>query len=293
MDDVSLVFDEARFLWTNGPVPLHAILAALARRAEAVAAAIESGPLASGGYSLPRSQAGPRSGFVIAVDRVRVLAGAARAAVMPPMTAEQQASHEAGETLVYLSPLSNLFQPTFDTINRLLDVVAPLPEGSPPGVFAEQDAARLRRIIAEVRLVADDWERSEEMAARQRAREGTDGPHGTADADPRSGLTPAVARAGASLEWVRRERPDLAPRGDDRRSCSPAEYEYIREHGAPAYPPDESGRSTVPAWPTWSRYVREYFLRTEGPRAPARGGIASRSAVPRQELADHRTDRFE
>lgn len=48
-------------------------------------------------------------------------------------------------------------------------------------------------------------------------------------------MKPAVARAGASLVWVRRERPDLEPdAGSNQRYCW-EQYNYIREHGHSEY----------------------------------------------------------
>ncbi|HED53819.1 MAG TPA: hypothetical protein ENJ00_06420, partial [Phycisphaerales bacterium] len=61
------------------------------------------------------------------------------------------------------------------------------------------------------------------------------------DADPPlPKMNDAVRRAGASLEWVRRERPDLAPNATSKERYTRKQYNFIREHGGgDAYPLDE------------------------------------------------------
>lgn len=113
-------------------------------------------------------------------------------------------------------------------------------------------------------------------------------------ADGNGGMSDAVRRAGASLEWVRKERPELAPDAASDERYSKDQYDYIREHGGPSYPLEGDRRSTVPAWDTWSRYVREYLRLTEGRRNEPRRGGTSRSAVRPEDLADRRrSDRGE
>lgn len=99
-------------------------------------------------------------------------------------------------------------------------------------------------------------------------------------------MSDAVRRAGASLEWVRRERPDLAPDTGSGERYSQDQYEYIHEHGGPSYPLDERDRSTVPSWGTWSRYVREFLRLTEGRVNEPRRGRAGRSIVRPEDLGD-------
>lgn len=96
-------------------------------------------------------------------------------------------------------------------------------------------------------------------------------------------MKPAIARAGASLEWVRQESPELAPdAGSGQRYCR-EQYDYIREHGYSEYL-DEHGKSSLPDWHAWSRYVREYLRLTEGQRNSPRAGRSGRSIVPPNEI---------
>jgi hypothetical protein len=104
------------------------------------------------------------------------------------------------------------------------------------------------------------------------------------------GMTDAVRRAGASLGWVRRERPDLGPVPGSAERYNREQFEYIREHGGPSYPLDANDRSTVPAWDTWSRYVREFLRLSDGRVNSSRRGRTSRSAVRPEELGDRRDD---
>lgn len=102
------------------------------------------------------------------------------------------------------------------------------------------------------------------------------------------GMSDAVRRAGASLEWVRNERPELAPDAASGERYSKEQYDHIREHGGPSYPLEGDRRSTVPSWDTWTRYVREYLRLTEGRRNEPRRGGTSRSVVRPEDVADRR-----
>lgn len=105
-------------------------------------------------------------------------------------------------------------------------------------------------------------------------------------------MSDAVRKAGASLEWVRKEQPDLAPDAASGERYSKDQYDYIREHGGPAYPLEDDRRSTVPSWDTWTRYVREYLRLTDGRRNEPRRGGPTRSVVRPEDIADRRrTDR--
>ena len=102
------------------------------------------------------------------------------------------------------------------------------------------------------------------------------------------GMSDAVRRAGASLEWVRRERPDLDPATGSADRYTREQFEHIREHGGPSYPLDANERATVPAWDTWSRYVREFLRLSDGRVNKPRRGRTGRSVVRPGELGDSR-----
>lgn len=102
-------------------------------------------------------------------------------------------------------------------------------------------------------------------------------------------MNDAVRRAGESLEWVQRERPDLAPGPTTKERYTREQYDHIREHGGP-YPLDGHNRNTVPAWDTWSRYVREYLRLTEGRVNFPRRGRTGRSLVRADEFDEPRGD---
>ncbi|HED52827.1 MAG TPA: hypothetical protein ENJ00_01320 [Phycisphaerales bacterium] len=103
-------------------------------------------------------------------------------------------------------------------------------------------------------------------------------------------MNKTIRQAGASLEWVRRERPDLAPEEATRGRYTKEQYDYIRENGGPAYPLDEQDQSTVPSWETWSRYVREFLRLTEGRVNFPRRGRTGRSLVRPDEIDDPSDD---
>lgn len=111
------------------------------------------------------------------------------------------------------------------------------------------------------------------------------------DADPPvPTMNDAVRRAGASLEWVRRERPDLAPEASSKERYNREQHKHIREYCGLAYPLDENDRSTVPVWETWSRYIREYLRLTDGRVNFPRRGRTGRSLVRPDEIDDYRGD---
>jgi len=134
-----------------------------------------------------------------------------------------------------------------------------------------------------------------EMDKRQDAEPaesgGSDSEAGSANhADPPvPKMNDAVRRAGESLEWVQRERPDLAPGPTTKERYTREQYDHIREHGGP-YPIDDHNRTTVPAWDTWSRYVRKYLQLTEGRVNFPRRGRTGRSLVRPDELDEPRGD---
>lgn len=101
-------------------------------------------------------------------------------------------------------------------------------------------------------------------------------------------MSDAVRKAGASLEWVRKEQPDLAPDAASGERYNKNQYDYIRENGGPAYPLEDDRRSTVPSWDTWTRYVREYLRLTDGRRNEPRRGGPTRSVVRPEDIADRR-----
>lgn len=108
-------------------------------------------------------------------------------------------------------------------------------------------------------------------------------------------LSDAAARAGESLEWVRRECPDLIPNagetpGQRTPRYTPAQHEHIREYECPAYPRDQNGRSTVPPLESWTRYVREYLLFKDGPTNSPRGGRTGRSMVSPDQVERRQDD---
>ena|GEM_PF-2724324 len=109
------------------------------------------------------------------------------------------------------------------------------------------------------------------------------------DDRPGVSMNDAVRRAGESLEWVQRERPDLAPGPTTKERYTREQYDHIREHGGP-YPLDDHDRTTVPVWDTWSRYVREYLRLTEGRVNFPRRGRSGRSLVRPDELDEPHGD---
>lgn len=117
-------------------------------------------------------------------------------------------------------------------------------------------------------------------------------PKPAAPSKPSPGVMPEpIRRAGESFEWVCSERPDLVPPEGSPERYTRKQHDHIREFGGPSYPLEGDHRSTVPAWDTWARYVREYLRLTEGRQRESHRGGASRSAVAPDELDDRRADR--
>lgn len=114
---------------------------------------------------------------------------------------------------------------------------------------------------------------------------------GDAASEPPSDMKPAVRRAGASFEKVEAEQPDLSPPANSAVRYTERQWSYIRDHYDEIYPPDASGRTTMPAFETWGRYVREYLRLTEGPKNSPRGGRPlGRSVVKQKDLDQSRSD---
>ena len=114
---------------------------------------------------------------------------------------------------------------------------------------------------------------------------------GDAAAEPPPDMRPAVRRAGASFEKVEAEQPDLSPAANSRVRYTERQWSYIRNHYDEIYPPDASGRTTMPAFETWGRYVREYLRLIGGPRNSPRGGRPlGRSVVKQKDLDQSRRD---
>jgi len=99
-------------------------------------------------------------------------------------------------------------------------------------------------------------------------------------------MPPAVELAGASLEWVRRVRDYLLPPAGSKERYNRQQWEHIREHDSEIYKPDKNGRSTVPNFDTWSRYVRQYLKFMDGPVNHPRRGRTGRSLARPEELWD-------
>jgi len=85
--------------------------------------------------------------------------------------------------------------------------------------------------------------------------------------------SPAISNAYAAYVRVCKEHPELVPDKGKR---------YTKEMHARAR---ECSSAVVPrAFPTWTRYIREYELLTSGPKNAPRGGRSGRSVVSRADL---------
>ncbi|MCH8269998.1 MAG: hypothetical protein IH985_02145 [Planctomycetes bacterium] len=82
-----------------------------------------------------------------------------------------------------------------------------------------------------------------------------------------------IKLAGASLEWLGTKRADLIPDGQATEDERKSQWEYLRDHGCPAYP------DSIPSFETWTKYVRDYLRLTKGPRNTSRAGRTGRSIV--------------
>jgi hypothetical protein len=91
-------------------------------------------------------------------------------------------------------------------------------------------------------------------------------------------ISPAVRLALLSYEWICSEQPELAP--DDTAKYSREQWEYINEHGCPAYKNKE-----VPSFETWKRYLRTAIQDVDGRKSTPRiGRPHGKSVVSPDEL---------
>ncbi|MCC7389532.1 MAG: hypothetical protein IT431_12260 [Phycisphaerales bacterium] len=104
-------------------------------------------------------------------------------------------------------------------------------------------------------------------------------------------LNEAQRRAGESFEWISAAHPELSPPEDSARPYCSAQWEYLREHGCPAYPMDAAGNPEVPSQGTWERYVRAWLRAQNGPQRSSRTGRPiGKSIVRASEIELQRRD---
>jgi hypothetical protein len=152
-----------------------------------------------------------------------------------------------------------------------------------PGVpLPDSEEVQLGKILAQI------YPAMLRLSAAMGAGRGADG---SQPVRPSNAMPDAVSRAGASLEWVRGERPDLMPPDGAGERYTRSQYDYIRENGCPAYETDSKGNPVVPAWDTWSRYVRDYLRRTLGRVNTPRAGRTGRSIVRQEDIEDRHRGR--
>lgn len=108
------------------------------------------------------------------------------------------------------------------------------------------------------------------------------------EADPTNPpkMPPRILKAGASLEWVLKEHPELAPPESDPIRYTKEMWDAINNGDCPAYPDDKHGRSTVPSWDSWSRYIRKWIKDHE----PNVNEFTGRSFITASEAYDARAD---
>lgn len=102
--------------------------------------------------------------------------------------------------------------------------------------------------------------------------------------DTRADMKTPVKKAGASFERVQKDRPDLSPTLDKKARYNEGQYSHIRDHYLDIYPIDKHKHSTMPAFDSWGRYIREYLRLMEGPVNSPRAGRRGRSIVKCEEL---------
>ena len=90
---------------------------------------------------------------------------------------------------------------------------------------------------------------------------------------------PSFKRAAASYEWVCSHRPDLIPPPPQK--YSHAQWEFIKEHGCPAYE-DANGREiSVPSFDTWRRQICGGLRDPSSPKTSPRAGRKHGSSIVR------------
>ena len=88
-------------------------------------------------------------------------------------------------------------------------------------------------------------------------------------------------RAAASYEWVCSHRPDLIP--PPPKKYSHAQWEFIKEHGCPAYEDADGREISVPSFETWRREVRAGFYDPSNPKTSPRAGRKHGSSIVRSD----------
>jgi len=81
-----------------------------------------------------------------------------------------------------------------------------------------------------------------------------------------------------SYQWACAQRPDLV--GQDRGRYPTDLYEYGKQN----WPGYAEAKMNLPAYGTWTRYVREYERLTTGPKNTPRGGRTGRSVLSKDDL---------
>lgn len=172
----------------------------------------------------------------------------------------------------------------------------PLPQAEADrlGVILAEMYPMLARLDPDARPLRPDTDRRDPVPVSETPA-GDVQSEGFGDGDTAAGpppdMKPAVRRAGASFEKVEAEQPDLSPPANSAVRYTERQWSYIRDHYDEIYPPDASGRTTMPAFETWGRYVREYLRLTEGPKNSPRGGRPlGRSVVKQKDLDQSRRD---
>lgn len=159
---------------------------------------------------------------------------------------------------------------------------------------SEELAAAFRDLVVPAMAEALRGAKRSPSAPASKTPTGAAGNGGNGDGDANEqwpDMKPAVRRAGASFEKVEAEQPDLSPPANSPVRYIERQWQYIRDHYDEIYPPDASGNTTMPAFETWGRYVREYLRLTEGSRNSPRGGRPlGRSVVKQKDLDQSRRD---
>ena len=104
--------------------------------------------------------------------------------------------------------------------------------------------------------------------------------------EPLRKMKSSVRLAGASFEWVEREKPELSPPANASTRYCRAQWSYIREHYDKIYSLDKHNKSTIPAFKTWGRYVREYLRLKDGPKNSPRAGRSHGGSIVRPDEID-------
>jgi len=251
--DGRLWFDEQGSLNLSEWLPLETILGELVERLSLFLARMESCERTeSDDYSLASRNAGTLGGARILWHNVLLVAGSARACMLPPPSPEHLAALEReGVAGFQDGPVcfARAFLPTADALHQLTFAILENETGEWRGTIPERTVARIRGIRAEVALYLQTFPAREAQRVHEAISIRANGSGKSTSSGP-----PAETRAYAGFQLACEEREDLSTR-----TPGPAHHKHLRE----THPELLEGKALTNC-DTWRTQARKGRLLEEG-----------------------------